>query len=148
MQSHLGSVVLRLISTRMVGFKVLRNFYTNCGESVQPLQSVKLIDQPCSLSRVAWTLTWLMNLNMDLIWFPYIYVALLSTNHKCTYPCLCSYAVQRRTPEWSTSSTMRSSEACDQPVRCMWKMKMELYLHSYRCSCKDLCVYPRECNKS
>jgi hypothetical protein len=29
----------------------------NCGESVQTLQSVKLIDQPCSRSRVAWTLT-------------------------------------------------------------------------------------------
>jgi hypothetical protein len=28
----------------MVGFKVLQNFYANCGESVQPLQSVKLID--------------------------------------------------------------------------------------------------------
>jgi hypothetical protein len=28
------------------------------GESVQRLQSVKLIDQPCSRSRVAWTLTW------------------------------------------------------------------------------------------
>jgi hypothetical protein len=26
----------------MVGFKVLRSFYTACGESVQPLQSVKL----------------------------------------------------------------------------------------------------------
>ena len=39
MQSHLESVVLCLISTCVVGFKVLRNFYTNCGESVQPLQS-------------------------------------------------------------------------------------------------------------
>jgi hypothetical protein len=29
---------------RMVGFKVLRSFYAACGESVQPLQSVKLID--------------------------------------------------------------------------------------------------------
>ena len=38
MQSHLGSVVLCL-STCVVGFKVLRNFYANCGESVQPLQS-------------------------------------------------------------------------------------------------------------
>jgi hypothetical protein len=28
----------------MVGFKVLRSFYVACGESVQPLQSVKLID--------------------------------------------------------------------------------------------------------
>jgi hypothetical protein len=27
-----------------------------CGESVQPLQSVKLVYQPCSLSRVAWIL--------------------------------------------------------------------------------------------
>jgi hypothetical protein len=67
MQSHLGSVVLCLISTCVVGFKVLQNFYANCGESVQPLQSVKLIDQPCSRSRAAWTLTWLMNLKMDLI---------------------------------------------------------------------------------
>ena len=39
MQSYLGSVVLCLINTCVVGFKVLRNFYTNCGESVQPLQS-------------------------------------------------------------------------------------------------------------
>jgi hypothetical protein len=29
---------------RMVGSKVLRSFYAACGESVQPLQSVKLID--------------------------------------------------------------------------------------------------------
>jgi hypothetical protein len=36
MQSHLGSMVLCLISTCVVGFKVLRNFYANCGESVQP----------------------------------------------------------------------------------------------------------------
>jgi hypothetical protein len=50
MQSHLGSVVLCLISTCMVGFKVLRDFYANCGESVQPLQSVKLIDQPYVLT--------------------------------------------------------------------------------------------------
>ena len=41
----------------VVGFKVLRNFYANCGESVQPLQSVKLTYQPCSRSRVGWTLT-------------------------------------------------------------------------------------------
>ena len=41
----------------VVGFKVLRDFYVNCGESVQPLQSVKLIYQPCSRSRAAWTLT-------------------------------------------------------------------------------------------
>jgi hypothetical protein len=67
MQSHLGSAVLCLISTCMVGFKVLQNFYANCGESVQSLQSVKLIDRPCSRSRAAWTLTWLMNLKMDLI---------------------------------------------------------------------------------
>ena len=66
MQSHLGSVVLCLISTCVVGFKVLRNFYANCGESVQPLQSVILIYQPCSRSRVAWTLTWLINLKMDI----------------------------------------------------------------------------------
>ena len=39
MQSHLGSVVLCLASTCVVGFKVLWRFYTNCGESVQPLQS-------------------------------------------------------------------------------------------------------------
>jgi low affinity Fe/Cu permease len=53
MQSHLRSVVLCLISTYMVGFKVLWNFYANCGESVQHLQSVKLIDQSCSRSRAA-----------------------------------------------------------------------------------------------
>jgi hypothetical protein len=29
-----------------------------------------------------------MNLKMDLICFPVILVALLSTNHKCTHPCL------------------------------------------------------------
>jgi hypothetical protein len=52
MQSHLGSVVLCLISTCVVGFKVFQNFYANCGESVQPLQSVKLIDESCSRSRV------------------------------------------------------------------------------------------------
>jgi hypothetical protein len=34
-------------------------------------------------------LTWLMNLKMDLICFPIISVALLSTSHKCTHPCLC-----------------------------------------------------------
>jgi hypothetical protein len=28
----------------MVGFKVRRSFYAACGESVQPLQIVKLID--------------------------------------------------------------------------------------------------------
>ena len=39
MQPYLGSVVLCLISTSVVGFKVLRSFYANCGESVQPLQS-------------------------------------------------------------------------------------------------------------
>jgi hypothetical protein len=27
-----------------------------CGESVQPLQSVKLVYQPCSWTRVAWIL--------------------------------------------------------------------------------------------
>jgi hypothetical protein len=44
---------------RMVGFKVLLSFYATCGESVQPLQSVKLIDYLCSQSTAAWTLTWL-----------------------------------------------------------------------------------------
>jgi hypothetical protein len=146
MQSHLGSVVLCLISTCVVGLKVLRNFYANCGESVQPLQSVKLIYQLCSRSRAAWTLTWLINLKMDLIlllgfllcpcWVPTISLLILA------------YAVQRRTPKWSTSTTARSSEECDQPVRCLWKMKMESRLHSYRCLCKDLRAYPRECNKS
>jgi hypothetical protein len=29
---------------RVVGFNVLRDFYATCGESVQPLQSVKLIN--------------------------------------------------------------------------------------------------------
>jgi hypothetical protein len=57
MQSHLRSVVLCLISTDMVGFKVLRNFYVNYVERVQPLQSVKLIDQSCSRLRAAWILT-------------------------------------------------------------------------------------------
>ena len=57
MQSHLGGVVLCLISTCVVGFEVLQNFYANCGEIVQHLQSVKLIYQPCSRLRAAWTLT-------------------------------------------------------------------------------------------
>ena len=39
MQPYFGSVVLCLINTCVVGFKVLRSFYANCGESVQPLQS-------------------------------------------------------------------------------------------------------------
>ena len=39
MQPYIGSVVLCLINTCVVGFKVLRNFYANCGESVKPLQS-------------------------------------------------------------------------------------------------------------
>ena len=39
MQPYFGSVVLCLINTCVVGFKVLRDFYANCGESVQPLQS-------------------------------------------------------------------------------------------------------------
>ena len=39
MQPYLGSMILCLINTCMVGFKVLRDFYANCGESVQPLQS-------------------------------------------------------------------------------------------------------------
>jgi hypothetical protein len=108
MQSHLGSVVLCLISTCMVGFKVLRNFYANCGESVQPLHSVKLIDQPCSRSRAAWTLTWLIELKDGFniafrlflwpCWAPSISVLILA------------YAVQRRISEWSTSPTTRSSE--------------------------------------
>jgi hypothetical protein len=33
---------------RMVGFKVLRDFYATCGEIAQPLQSVKLFDYLCS----------------------------------------------------------------------------------------------------
>ena len=39
MQPYLGSMVLCLINTCVVGFKVLRDFYANYGESVQPLQS-------------------------------------------------------------------------------------------------------------
>ena len=39
MQPYLGSVVLCLINTCVVGFKVLQDFYANCGESVKPLQS-------------------------------------------------------------------------------------------------------------
>jgi hypothetical protein len=41
MQPHLKSMVLCLLLHNMVGFKVLRNFYATCGESVQPLQSVE-----------------------------------------------------------------------------------------------------------
>jgi hypothetical protein len=117
MQSHLRSVVLCLISTCVVGFKVLWNFYANCGETVQPLQSVKLIDQLCSRSRAAWTLKWLMNLKMDFnidfrlflwpCWVPTITVLILA------------YAVQRRISEWSTSPTTRSSEdAINQSEAC------------------------------
>jgi hypothetical protein len=36
------SVVWVPCKHRMVGFKVLQSFYATCGESVQPLQSVKL----------------------------------------------------------------------------------------------------------
>ena len=48
----------------VVGFKVLLNFYANCGESVQPLQSVKLIYQPCSRSIAGWTLISYFNQNL------------------------------------------------------------------------------------
>jgi hypothetical protein len=41
MQPHLGMVPAQ---HRMVGFKVIRSFYAACGESVQPLQSAKLIN--------------------------------------------------------------------------------------------------------
>ena len=41
MQSHIESMVLCLISTCVVGFKVLQNFYANCGESVYNLCRVK-----------------------------------------------------------------------------------------------------------
>ena len=40
--NHTSEVVLCLASTCVAGFKVLRNFYANYGESVQHLQSVKL----------------------------------------------------------------------------------------------------------
>ena len=73
----------------VVGFKVLRNFYANCGKSVQPpLQSVKLIYQSCSRSRAAYNLTWLINLKIDLNHLWLFLVALLSTNHKCAHHCL------------------------------------------------------------
>jgi hypothetical protein len=41
----------------------------------------------------------------------------------------------------------RSSEACDPPVRCLWKMKMVSHRHSYHFSCKVLRVDLCECNK-
>jgi hypothetical protein len=109
-------VVLCLISTCMVGYKVLRNFYTNCCESVQPLQSVKLNDQSCSHSRAVWTLTWLMNLKMDLIFFLVISVALLSTNDKCTHPWLrCSEVPRSGVLRWLQGvlrHAVHQSDAC------------------------------------
>jgi hypothetical protein len=41
--NHTSVVCMVPAQHRMVGFKVLRSFYAACGESVQPLQSVKLI---------------------------------------------------------------------------------------------------------
>jgi hypothetical protein len=34
--------------------------------------------------------------------------------------------------EKSTLTTTMSSEACVPPVMCLWKLKMELHLHTYR----------------
>jgi hypothetical protein len=82
---------------------------------------------------------------MELNHFQDIFVALLSTNHKCTHPC--KYSVQKTTLRRSTSVTTRKFEACDNPVTCLWKMKMISHRYSYRCSCKDLRVYPYGCNK-
>jgi hypothetical protein len=66
-------------------------------------------------------------------------VALLSTNHKCTHPCLrCS----KENPGVEYFNDYEEFWGCDPPVRCLWKMKMESRLHRYRCSCKDLRVYP------
>jgi hypothetical protein len=42
--NHTSVVWYGALQTPHVGFKVLRSFYAACGESVQPLQSVKLID--------------------------------------------------------------------------------------------------------
>ena len=43
MQLHLGSEILCLASTLRGWVQSSWNFYVNCGESVQPLQSVKMI---------------------------------------------------------------------------------------------------------
>ena len=66
MQSHLGSVVLCLASTLhgwvQSSSELLRELWLKCTTSAE----LKLIYQPCSRSRAAWTLTWLINLKMDI----------------------------------------------------------------------------------
>jgi hypothetical protein len=42
--NHTSVVWYGALKHCMVGFKVLRSLYAPCGESVQPLQSVKLIN--------------------------------------------------------------------------------------------------------
>ena len=53
MQSHLGSVVWCLVSTAWLGSKFFGAFTRLVGKDVPPLQSVKLIYQPCSRLRAA-----------------------------------------------------------------------------------------------
>ena len=116
----------------VVGYKVLRNFYANCGESVQPLQSVKLIYQPCSRSRAAWTLTWLIELKMDLNHFlviscglteyqPEVYSPLLTAAQKEKDPCL--LLLRRRKLWWSLLKMLLSSRHTQPPVDCLWSLK-------------------------
>ena len=76
----------------VVGFKVLLNFYANCGESVQPLQSVKLIYQPCSQSWAASTLTRLIKLKDGIklfsgyfLWFCWVpTISVLTLTYCCS----------------------------------------------------------------
>ena len=121
MQSHLGSVVLCLISTCVVGFKVLQNFYANCRDSVQSLQSVKLIYQPCSRSRAAWTLTWLIKLKDGIKSFSgyFLWHCWVPTISVLTLAYCCSEGECVR----SILKMMLSSRRTQPPVVCMWSLK-------------------------
>ena len=122
MQLHLGSMVLCIASTCVVGFKVLRDFYANCGESVQPLQSVKLIYQPCSRLRADWTLTWLILLKNEIkslsgyflwpCWVPTISVLTLA------------YCCSEREGLWSLLKMLLSSRRTQPPVDCLWSWSL------------------------
>jgi hypothetical protein len=117
MQSHFGSVVLCLISTCVVGFKVLRNFlcelWWKCATSAE-----------CKTDRSA-VLTVKSGLDPHMIneLKDGFNIAFWLFLWPCSVPTISvlilAYAVQRRTPEWSTSSTTRSSEdAINQSEAC------------------------------
>ena len=55
-----------------------------------------------------------------LIIFWLFLVALLSTNHKCTHPCL---LLLRRKDVWSLLKMMLSSRRTQPPVDCLWSLK-------------------------